>query len=442
MRRWLGRPLAVLAGAVVLLLGAGVAVGGPTRDPSGPTRPPASVDAAGAASTADLGAVAASLQERLRRVPGDWQAWAALGSVYVQQAITTADPGFYAKAAGAFERSMSEGPEGNDAAVVGQAALAASRHNFAEARDLARRAIELNAFNSSAYGVLTDALVELGDYEASYASVQKMLELRPGVPSYARVSYAFELQGDLEGAKVALEEVLRLATNPSDAGFAHRYLGELAVGQGDLDEAGRQFAAGLERAPTYTPLLAGRARVAAARGQVDAALQDWTDVVQRLPEPGYLTELGDLYTSLGRTQDAADQYAVVRVTQQLFTAAGSDLDLEQSLFAADHGEPAGALRSAERAWQSRRSIDTADAYAWALHMNGRSLEARELATQAQRLGTRRAAFAYHRGMIEMAVGDIPAARQSLASALEINPHFSPLHAPRAEAALAQLGPAT
>ncbi len=442
MRRWLGRPLAVLAGAVVLLLGAGVAVGGPPRDPPGPARPPASVDAAGAASGADLGAVAASLQERLRRVPGDWQAWASLGSVYVQQAITTADPGFYAKAAGAFERSVSEGPEGNDAAVVGQAALAASRHNFAEARDLARRAIELNAFNSSAYGVLTDALVELGDYEASYASVQKMLELRPGVPSYARVSYAFELQGDLEGAKVALDEVLRLATNPSDAGFAHRYLGELAFGQGNLDEAGRQFAAGLERAPTYTPLLAGRARVAAARGQVDAALQDWTDVVQRLPEPGYLTELGDLYTSLGRTQDAADQYAVVRVTQQLFTAAGSDLDLEQSLFAADHGDPAGALRSAERAWQSRRSIDTADAYAWALHMNGRSLEARELATLAQQLGTRRAAFAYHRGVIEMAVGDIPAARQSLGSALEINPYFSPLHAPRAEAALAQLGPAT
>ena len=442
MRRWLGRPLAVLAGAVVLLLGAGVAVGGPPRDPPGPARPPASVDAAGAASGADLGAVAASLQERLRRVPGDWQAWASLGSVYVQQAITTADPGFYAKAAGAFERSVSEGPEGNDAAVVGQAALAASRHNFAEARDLARRAIELNAFNSSAYGVLTDALVELGDYEASYASVQKMLELRPGVPSYARVSYAFELQGDLEGAKVALDEVLRLATNPSDAGFAHRYLGELAFGQGNLDEAGRQFAAGLERAPTYTPLLAGRARVAAARGQVDAALQDWADVVQRLPEPGYLTELGDLYTSLGRTQDAADQYAVVRVTQQLFTAAGSDLDLEQSLFAADHGDPAGALRSAERAWQSRRSIDTADAYAWALHMNGRSLEARELATLAQQLGTRRAAFAYHRGVIEMAVGDIPAARQSLGSALEINPYFSPLHAPRAEAALAQLGPAT
>lgn len=438
----MGRPLAVLGLAVAVLLAVGIAVGGAADLQLGPTRPPASVDAAAAAPGADVGAVAASLQERLRRVPRDWQAWASLGSVYVQQAVSTADPAFYDKAAGAFDRSLREKPEGNDAAVVGQAALAASRHDFAEARDLSKRALEMNPFNSSAYGVLTDALVELGDYEASYASVQRMLELRPGVASYARVSYAFEIQGDLQGARTALEEVLRLATNPADAGFAHRYLGELAFGQGDLDEAGRQFAAGLERAPTYTPLLAGRARVAAARGDVDGALVDWTEVVQRLPEPGYLSELGDLYASLGRIQEAEDQYAVVRVTEQLFTAAGSDLDLEQSLFAADHGDPAGALRSAERAWQNRRSVDTADAYAWALHVNGRSAEARALTTQAQRLGTRSASFAYHRGMIEMAVGDLQAARSSLSSALEINPHFSPLHAPRAQAALQQLRAAT
>ena len=441
MTRWFGRPLAVLGLAVALLLVAGVAVGASTDDPPPPSRRPASVDAAAAAPGADLLTVAGSLQDRLRRVPGDWQAWASLGSVYVQQAAATADPSFYDKAAGAFERSLEEGPEGNDLAVVGQAALAASRHDFAEARDLAQRAIDINAFSSSAYGVLTDALVELGDYPASYASVRKMLDLRPGVPSYARVSYSFELQGDLEGAKGALEEVLRLSSNPQDAAFAHRYLGELAFNQGELDEADRQFDTGLQKAPTYTPLLAGRARVAAARGDVDAALEDWADVVQRLPEPGYLTELGDLYTSLGRTQEAADQYAVVRITEQLFTAAGSDLDLEQSLFSADHGDPVGALRSAERAWQSRRSVGTADAYAWALHVNGRSAEARGLATQAQRLGTRSALFAYHRGMIELAVGDKAAARASLRSALEINPHFSPLHAPRAQAALDQLGSA-
>jgi hypothetical protein len=42
-------------------------------------------------------------------------------------------------------------------------------------------------------------------------------------------------------------------------------------------------------------------------------------------------------------------------------------------------------------------------------------------------------------MVEQAVGDLPAARASLTSALALNPYFSPLHAPRAQAALAELG---
>lgn len=424
----------LLAGALVL--GSGLVLNG-TAEQSPSAAPPTAVDALGAVSDPD--AAVEALQARLARLPADWSAWASLGSVHLQQATTTADPSFYARAEEAFARSLQEKPEGNDAALVGQAALAAARHDFPAARELAERAIALNGFSASAHGVLTDALVELGDYERAFVVLQRMLDLRPAVPSYTRASYSFELRGDLAGARSALERALPIAVDPADAGFVHRYLGELAFNQGDLDEAERQFAAGLSRAPNYTPLLAGRARVAAARGEVDAALRDWNDVVARLPEPGYLTELGDLYASLGRDDEAQAQYAVVQTIEKLFVAAGADLDVEQALFAADHGDPAGALRSAEQAWQTRRSVHTADAYAWALHVNGRSAQALELSAQAQRLGTRNALFDYHRGMIELAVGERSAARESLTSALALNPHFSPLHAAQAQATLEQLG---
>ena len=438
MKRWITRPAGVLALATALLLGAGLAVDGAEPD-AAVGAPPAAVDPLAAATSGDLSASAAALQDRLRTLPADWQGWASLGAVYLQQAVATADPGFYGKAEEAFARSLDEGPAGNDLALAGQAALAASRHDFTAARDLAQQAIDVNAYSSTAYGVLTDALVELGDYDAAFPALQRMLDLRPGVPSYARASYSFELRGDLDRARTALQQALDIATDPGDTAFAYRYLGELAFNAGDLDEADRQFHAGLERSPTATPLLAGRARVAAARGDVDQAVADWQQVVQQLPEPGYLAELGDLYASLGRTKEAEQQYAVVRATEQLFAAAGADLDLEQALFAADHGDPAGALAAAERAWRDQRSVQAADTYAWALHVNGRSGEARELAAQAQRIGTRSALFDYHRGMIELAVGDAPAARRSLSSAMALNPHFSVLHAPRAQAALAQLG---
>jgi tetratricopeptide (TPR) repeat protein len=437
--RWIVRPLAVLGLAVVLLLGAAVAV---TRS-SEPTRAdqgrPVSLEAAGTAAGADLGSTIAGLQERVRRLPQDWQAMASLGVAYVQQAASTADPSYYAKAEAVLNDSLAEHPDGNDLALTGQAALEAARHDFPAARELADRALALNPFSASAYGVLTDALVEIGDYEAAFASLQKMLDLRPAVPSYTRASYAFELRGNADAAREALEQALRIAVDPADAAFAHRYLGELAFGDGDLDKAEQQSADGLRRAPSYTPLLVGTARVLAARGEHEAAIETYTKAVQRLPEPGTLTELGELYESLGRTDEAQEQYDVVRATQRLQEAAGVDLDLEQTLFLADHGDPAAALSAASAAWQTRRSVQSADAYAWALHVNGRHQEALELAEQAQRLGTRSALFDYHRGMIQRALGDDGAARRSLTAALRTNPHFSPLHARTAQAALGELG---
>ena len=439
MTRWLQGAVATFGLGTVLFVGAGLAL---PASPSPDATPPKTLDVFEVVTDApggDLATTSAALQERLRRLPGDWHAWSALGAVYLRQASTTADPSFYDKAESTFAQSLEERPEGNDTALVGQAALAAARHDFAAARELAERALAINSYSATGHGVLTDALIELGEYEEAFTTLQRMLDLRPGVPAYSRASYSFELRGNIPAARLALEEALRVAADPSDAAFARRYLGELSFSQGDLDEAERHFSAGLERTPDYTPLLAGRARVAAARGQIDVALAGWNEVVQRLPEPGYLTELGDLYASLGRHQEAESQYDVVRAIEQLFISSGADLDLEQALFAADHGDPTGALEAAEKAWERQRSVHAADAYAWALHVNGRSTEALPIARQAQRLGTRSALFDYHRGMIEMAVGDLPAARQSLTGALDLNPHFSLLHAPRAQAALEQAG---
>ena len=439
MTRWIVRPLAVLGLAMVLLLGAAVAVtrsGEPTRaDPAQPV----TADVAGTPTGADLGSYIAGLQQRLRRLPQDWQAMASLGTAYVQQAAITADPSYYGKAEQALGDSLAEHPQGNDLAVTGQAALAAARHDFPAARRLAERALAINPYSASAYGVLTDALVEIGDYEASFTSLQKMLDLRPAVPSYTRASYSFELRGNADAARSALEQALRIAVDPADAAFAQRYLGELAFGRGELDRAEQHFAEGLRRSPSYTPLLVGRARVLAARGQHDAAIRDYTKAVQRLPEPGSLTELGELYASLGRAAEAQEQYDVVRATLQLQSSSGVDVDLEQTLFLAEHDDPAAALRAATAAWQTRRSVQAADAYAWALHVNGRHREALAMAQSAERLGTRSALFDYHRGMIQQAVGDSTAARLSLTRALATNPWFSPLLAQRARAALAELG---
>jgi regulator of sirC expression with transglutaminase-like and TPR domain len=78
----------------------------------------------------------------------------------------------------------------------------------------------------------------------------------------------------------------------------------------------------------------------------------------------------------------------------------------------------------------------ADALAWALHVAGRDAEALPYADQALKLGTRNAGLLYHRGAIRAALGDKAGAAADLSAALAQNPHFSVLHAPRAQRLLA------
>ena len=104
-------------------------------------------------------------------------------------------------------------------------------------------------------------------------------------------------------------------------------------------------------------------------------------------------------------------------------------------------DPAGTVALARAAYARRPSIKAADTLAWALFKAGQTAEARRYADEALRLGTHDPLMLYHAGMIAQAQGDSAAARDFLARALEHNPNFSPLYAPLARQALANLSTA-
>jgi tetratricopeptide (TPR) repeat protein len=358
---------------------------------------------------------------------------------YVQQARLTGDPSYYPRADGALRRSLAEHPDGNHLALIGLGALAAARHDFPAALRYGQQALAIDAYSAPAQGVVADALVELGRYPQAWAAVQRMVDLRPDTGSLARGSYVAELRGDVGRARELLSAALQLAPAPADAGYALYYLGELAWNGGDLAGARARWEEGLRRAPGYLPLLVGRARVAAAEGRYAEAVAGYRTVVNRLPQPAYLIEYADLLASRGDPRAAAAQYAVVRTEERLLAAQRVNVDLELAVFDADHGAAARALVEARATYRERRGVLAEDALGWALHRTGRDAEALPHAKAALRQGTRSAAFRYHLGMIELALGDRPGARRDLAEALRLNPHFSWLQAPRARATLAALG---
>lgn len=392
-----------------------------------------------AAAVDPLTAAITAAQVRLEQVPGDYTTWAQLGSAYVEQARVTADPGFYDRAQGALEQSLVLRPEGNDTALAGQGALANARHDFVAARDAALAALAVNDFNATAWGVLTDARTQLGDYPGATAALDRMLELRPGLASFTRASYDAEIHGDTDQARSALEQALALTTGGSDEAFCRTYLGQLAFSQGDLDEAGAQFNTGLADLPDDPTLLLGRARVDAALGNEEEAVAGFRRVVDSRPLPENFVEFGEYLESLGRDDEAQQQYALVDTVRQLFAASGVTDDLSTALFAADHADPVTALAAATTEYERRQNTDSQDAMAWALHAAGRDAEALPLALQATSLGGASAVMLYHRGAIEAALGMTEQARATLGSALDTNPYFSPLLAPRAQELLDSLG---
>ena len=440
-RRWHVGQLAGLAALLAVALTGGSIAYGAIRD-GGTT---AVADAPSALSPAllnsgNIDASILSLQAHLKAQPRDFGSWASLGLAYVEQARTKGDPSRYPQADKALKRSLDVKP-GNQQAITGQAALAAARHDFKDALNYADQVLKENPYSQNALSSRIDALVELGRYADASKAADTADSRRPGIPVFTRYAYVHELRGDVKTARRVLEQALGTASTKGDISYVAFQLGQLAWNQGDYKTAVSFYARALAADDNYLPALEGRARAEYASGDKATGLRDMEQLVARYPLPQPLVELGEMYEDRGAEGDRAkarDQYALVDAWIALARANGVNADLDTALAAADHGDRAAALRAARAEWARRHTVHTADALAWALHVNGKDAQALPYARQATATGYRNASFLYHRGMIERATGRTKDALGSLRAALKLNPGFSPLGAREARKALEDL----
>src|SRR5689334_6677553 len=167
-----GGSAAVLT-ALALLLG-GALRGSPSAHSAPVVSPPPAAE--------DTATQIAKLQGELRASRDDVEALDALGLAYQQRARETGDPTYYTKSDEVLRHALRLAPR-DLIATSGLGSLALSRHRFREALALGRRARAISPTTARNYGVIGDALVELGRYREGFQAFDTMAQMRPDVSS-------------------------------------------------------------------------------------------------------------------------------------------------------------------------------------------------------------------------------------------------------------------
>jgi tetratricopeptide (TPR) repeat protein len=355
----------------------------------------------------------AAAEAAVRAAPGRPEGYHRLAAACMRLQRESADPALYGRAEAALREAERRAP-GDYVTRKLLAWVLAGEHRFRAALALARQCARENPKDYWNYGILGDALTELGDYPAAVAAVQKMVDLRPGALSYARAAYQRRLHGDPEGALQLY--ALALEATPAEeresAAWCHAQAAETCLGAGRAAGAEREANAALALLPDYPLALVAKAKARIAAGDLEGALPLYRRAQERVPLPETVLALGDLHTRLGRAADAQRQYALFEVVERGSAAAGSADRRLLALHLADQGrrlDEALALARQERA--RRADVTTCDVLAWCLFKNGRLREAKAAMAEAQRLGTRDPRFEDHARMIQAALRGKAAGRR-------------------------------
>jgi tetratricopeptide (TPR) repeat protein len=359
----------------------------------------------------------------IEKNPRNFEAYNALALAFSRRARETSDVKFYAQAEESLKTSFEISPSNFDGEKI-HVWLLLGRHEFAAAREEARKLNKKMPDDVMVYGFLTDANIELGNYKEAEDSAQLMLDIRPGnLPGLTRAAYLRELFGDLDGS-VELMNMAYQSTPPSEAedrAWTLSQIAHLQLMSGKITDADNTLQQALTLFPGYHYALGNLAKVRIEQKRYEDAVKI---LQQRYDSAQHAENLYDLAEALGLAghRDQAQKAFGEFETKSRFESAYADNSNRELIFYyADHAHQASkALEVAQAEYARRRDVFTLDAYAWALHVNGRDSEARSQIAAALAVGIRDAKMLRHAGEIALRTGDRATAEQYLLDSTKMN----------------------
>lgn len=367
----------------------------------------------------------------IRERPRDARGYAALGGAYVQKVRETGNTDLYERADHLFDQALARDPR-NLTAIIGHGTVSNARHDFAHGLRWAQRGHRIAPQSVAPLPVLVDSQIELGRYDDAAKTLQRLVELKPNLTSYSRVSYWRELHGDLDGA---LDAARRAVSASGDTGETSAYLytlvAKLEFARGDFEAARRSLDTALVRFPRFLGAEAELARLAGAEGRLDESIRRYRDVTRRLPLPESVVLVAEAEQAAGRTTAARRHFTESLRREHHLLDTGSRPDADTALLETAAGSRHMAVRYARIAWEHSPSVRSADALGWALTKSGRPAQGLRWARRALSLGSIDPRFLYHAAVAAHEAGHDGQAVRWLRTIERNNPRFSPLFGPRA-----------
>lgn len=390
------------------------------------------------------------LQSRVALNPKEAQGYARLGAAFLQRARETGNVEDFQLAGQSLERAieMVSGDLSATAPLAVMAEVCMGEHRFDDALTYAEKALATGSGDLSPFAIVGDAYADMGEYQKSGVAYSR-LSSDPGSQAHttyvrdSRLAYLKFISGDTDSAIRLMQSAVAAGVEarlPSEnRAWLYYELGEFYFQQGNAQAANHAYLAALAEHPGDYRALAGLAKVRANLGRYQDAILLYQKAIAVVPMPIYVAELGDVYTKAGNTAEAGKQYQLVEYIGMLGHINQVLHNRDLALFYADHDQKLSeSLALAHKEFEVRHDVYTWDALAWALYKNGKYQDAQDAMDNALRFGTKDSLLLFHAGMIEAKLGRTAQARDSLNSALQINPHFHVLYADQARQQLTSM----
>jgi len=379
----------------------------------------------------------ATAQQLIEKNPKNYEAFNALALALSRRARETSDVKFYSQAEEVLQKSFAIAPGNFDGERI-HVWLLLGKHEFAAALAEATKLNKKMPDDVMVYGFLTDANVELGNYDAAEKACQRMLDLRNGnLPAVTRAAYLRELFGETDGA-LELMNIAFQSTPPAqaeDSAWILTQMAHLYLSTGNLDKSEKLSRQALAMFPGYHYALGNLAKVRIQQKRYGEAVSLLQQRYQAAPHAENLYDLAEALQLDGKTDEAKKAFVEFEQKSLAETSRADNSNHELIFYYTDHAnQPAKALEVASREIARRHDVFTLDAYAWALFGNGQYAEARKPIETALAVGIRDAKIFRHAGEIALKAGDKPSAERYLREAIQLNA----LGSEQAEGMLARL----